>query len=115
MVIRPSRRSTKTAEVVFAGTVTAATPEPPANRPFDLDGTTYTLTVDETFRGRLPKTVRIFSENSRGRFPMEIGAKYLLFASTWHGRVIVDNCGNSERLNPDSRTLTIVRSVAAAR
>ena len=44
-----------------------------------LDGDFYTVRVEELFRGKIPKTIQEFSENSSGRFPMKIGAKYVLF------------------------------------
>ena len=50
---------------VFVGTVVSERYEPPAKH-FDQEGTTYTVRVDELIRGQLPRTIRIFSENSSG-------------------------------------------------
>jgi hypothetical protein len=100
-------------EGVFVGTVRSEGVESPAADGHFDDGTTYIVKVDEVLRGRLPKTVRIFSENSSGRFPMEPRRKYLLFVYTEHGRMIVDSCGNSEPFNPDSETLKTAKRLAA--
>ena len=100
-------------EAVFIGTVVSERAErPAADRYFD-DGTTYEMKVDEVFRGRLPKRVRVFSENSSGRFQMDRRRKYLLFVYTEHGRMTVDSCGNSEPLNSDSETLKTAKRLAA--
>jgi len=102
-------------EAVFVGTVVSERTEPPAGDRYFDDGTTYTVRVDDVVRGRLEKIVRIFSENSSGRFPMEPRRKYLLFVNTEHGRMKVDSCGNSELFNPESKTLKTVRQLAAVR
>jgi hypothetical protein len=67
------------------------------------EGTQYTLRVEQLFKGRARKTVVLFSENTSGRFPMDVGEKYLVFVyrSEYKHRAIfaVDNCGNSGRLS----------------
>ena len=80
--------------VVFVGRVTAATAVLETKSFYD--GTRYTIQVKETFRGRPRHILTVFSENSTGRFPMEVGADYLLFLSFKAGEpAMVDNCGNS--------------------
>jgi hypothetical protein len=98
---------------VFTGTVLSMRDEPETDH-FDVDGQTYTVRVDEALRGRIGKTVRIFSENSSGRFPMDVGRKYLLFVYRARDRLIVDNCGNSGIYRESSSTMRAVRKLQAA-
>ena len=63
-----------------------------------LDGTTYSVQVEEVLRGSPGKTVKLFSENSSGRFPMEVGAAYLVFVHEELDRLAADYCGNSGKL-----------------
>jgi hypothetical protein len=98
---------------VFIGTVVSEQYEP-ATKYWDQEGVTYTVRVDEPLRGQLPKTIRLFSENSSGRFPMELGTKYLLFVYRDRDRVSVDNCGNSEVYSVSSPKLREVRRLKAA-
>jgi hypothetical protein len=43
----------------------------------------------------LEKPLEIFSENTSGRFPMQLRRRYVLFVYREAGRLMVDNCGNS--------------------
>lgn len=74
-----------------------------------LDGTTYPVQVEEVLHGSHAKTVKLFSENSSGRFPMRVGATYLVFAYEELGRLQVDNCGNSGELSEKTETLAALR------
>jgi hypothetical protein len=100
--------------VVFIGTVVSEQYEPPTKQ-WDQEGTTYVVRVDERLRGQLPRTVQLFSENSSGRFPMEVGTKYLLFVYSDFGRTMVDNCGNSEVYSASSPKLRVVRRLKAGK
>jgi hypothetical protein len=97
---------------VFIGTVVSERHEPPTKN-WDQEGTTYAVRVYERLRGQLPGTVQLFSENSSGRFPMEVGTKYLLFVYSDRGRTMVDNCGNSEVYSVSSPKLQDVRRLKA--
>ncbi len=95
---------------VLIGTVVSerATPESK-----DLyEGVTYTVKVDESFRGHAPATVELFSENSSGRFPMAKGEKYVLFLYQVADRLAADNCGNSGLVAEKQDVLTAVRELA---
>jgi hypothetical protein len=98
---------------VFVGTVLSERYEPPTKY-FDQEGTTYTVRVDEPIRGQLLRTIRIFSENTSARWPMQVGTKYLLFVYRDSGRAIVDYCGNSEVYSASSPKLREVRRLKAA-
>ena len=91
---------------VLIGHATAEHAVPASNY---LDGTAYSVRVDEVLRGHLPDTLEVFSDNSSGRFPMEVGGKYLLFLYRALDRTMVDNCGNSGLLSERASVVATVR------
>ena len=98
---------------VFLGTVLSAK-EIPAESDSDkgfLDGSMYKVRVDKTFRGKLGRTVDIFSENSSGRFPMDVGRQYLVFVYGDLKRTMVDNCGNSGLVTERSSALKQIKQI----
>ena len=80
-------------DAVFIGKVESHRTLPPKGSYYD--GWLYHLRVRRVFRGTLGETVDVFTENSSGRFPLQVSREYLLFASQGEGRLEVDNCGNS--------------------
>ena len=84
---------------VFVGKVVSVRTVPPHGE--ELDGWIYALNVQEWFRGPHTKTIEVFTENTSGRFPLDIGKTYLLFAYPLGGRLTITNCGNSALL-PDA-------------
>ena len=80
-------------ETVFVGRVVSQRTAPPDGGFYD--GWWCCLSVHKVFRGAARKTIEVFTENSSGRFPLEVGREYLLFASKYSGRLVIDNCGNS--------------------
>ena len=93
--------------MVFVGTVTGEQNVRESKN--YLGGVTYTATVHEVLKGSVPKRMRLFSENSSGRFPMHVGSVYLLFVYRALGRAIVDSCGNSGLLSERTAVLESVR------
>ena len=85
--------------------------EPAAESSQFLEGTTYVVVVKEALKNNPPKAIRLFSENSSGRFPVQIGETYLLFVYEALGRRMVDNCGNSVLASSTSSALSAVRSL----
>jgi hypothetical protein len=83
-------------DAVFIGTVILARTVPPRGE--EIDGWLYDLTVQELFRGPRTRTIEVFTENTNGRFPLEVGKQYLLFAGELDGRLTIDCCGNSAEL-----------------
>ena len=79
--------------VVFVGKVISVRTVPPHGQ--ELDGWIYVLNVQEWFRGPHTKTIEVFTENTSGRFPLDIGKTYVLFANHYGGRLTITNCGNS--------------------
>jgi hypothetical protein len=93
--------------MVFVGTVTGERNVRESKS--YLDGVMYTVIVDEVLRGSVPTRMRLFSENSSGRFLMHVGSTYLLFVYRAVGRTIVDACGNSGVLSERAAVLESVR------
>ena len=83
------------AGTTIVGTVEAAQPVPDSS--FHMDGIDYVVHVDRVIKGRSVSTdvMRIFSENSPSKFPMQTGKQYLLFVHKNYNTYEVDNCGNS--------------------
>jgi hypothetical protein len=81
------------------GTVVGAQAVPDSS--FHLDGVNYVVRVDHVLCGKMIESsiVKVFSENSPERFPMQIGQQYLLFVHLDYDRYEVDNCGNSGLLS----------------
>lgn len=75
------------------------------------DGTTYSLDVGEVLRGSPAKTVKVFTENTSGRFPMQVGTPYLIFAYKALDQLHVDNCGNSGKLPDKAEVLAVLHSI----
>jgi hypothetical protein len=86
--------------------------------PEGVGGTNYVVAVTEILRGRPPKKITIFSENSSGRFPMVRGATYVLFVTKQTVEAFpkpvytVDNCGHSGQLPASAKTLDEARRLA---
>lgn len=82
-----------------------------------VQGTFYSIRVSEVLKGSSGKTVELYSENSSGRFPMESGTEYLIFAyqGAFEGingpRLAVDNCGNSGTLKTSKEAFAIARKL----
>jgi hypothetical protein len=77
-----------------------------------LEGKMYELNVEKTFRGKPGPMLELFDENTSGRFDMSVGTKYLLFVYEEHGRLRVDNCGNSKEFSKSGATIKQVEKLA---
>lgn len=80
-------------DAVFVGTVISERRVPGHGE--EIDGWLYDLTVQELFRGPHTRTIEVYTGNDSGRFPLDVGKQYLLFASEFNGRFEIDYCGNS--------------------
>ncbi len=88
--------------------------EVPEKPPKHLDGgTAYQLDVNQIYRGKVPQFFEVLSENNSGRFPMTVGAPYLLFVHRDSGAFEVSNCGNSGPLSKTNETREKLKSLAA--
>jgi len=93
-------------DAVFVGSVVSQMTVPPQGNSYD--GWLYRLRVSKVFRGSVGDTVEVFTENSSGRFPLDVGSEYLLFATLGQGRLEIDNCGNSGLL---AETMEKIREI----
>jgi hypothetical protein len=100
--------------IVVIGKVLKESPAAPPWRGM-YEGTRYTFRVAEVLKGKPSKTLSLFSENSTGRFPMEVGGNYFLFVyvAEHKGRrfFAVSNCGNSGKLPEAAPALETTRKL----
>jgi len=75
------------------------------------EGDEYTVQIKEVFKGNPSKEISVFSENSSGRFPMEVGKTYIIFLHQELGRYQIDNCGNSGLKSDNEDTLETLRQL----
>jgi len=78
------------------------------------DGWVYRLRVTKVFRGSLGAVAEVFTENSSGRFRLEVGKDYLLLATLREGRFEIDNCGESGLFTERSKTIREIEGIAKA-
>jgi hypothetical protein len=97
-------------DAVFVGAVVSAQEVPALGKWFD-DGWVYDLTVQEAFRGPRRKTIEAFTEKNSGGLYLDIGKEYLLFATEFHGRLTIYNCGNSSLLPDAQKALRELRGL----
>lgn len=71
-------------------------------------GWSYELKVTKVYRGLAAPIIRVFTENNSGRFPLELGHEYLLFADKDAAQWNIDGCGNSAEL---SQADTVVHQI----
>jgi hypothetical protein len=81
---------------VFIGKAVKKRKTPESADGYFLDGNTYRVVPTHIYKGKIKANFDLFSENSTGRFPMLLDQEYLLFVNADHGRLMVDNCGNSD-------------------
>jgi hypothetical protein len=94
---------------VFVGKVTAVKEVPDAGD--TIGGWTYRLAVTKMYRGPGSKFIDVFTENSSGRYPLEIGHTYLLFASSHQGRLWIGSCGNSAEITSADEKIRQIEKV----
>lgn len=96
-------------DAVFVGKVVSLRAVTPRGQ--ENDGWLYTLRVEELFRGPKSETIDVFTENSSGRYPLDNGKEYLLFATKVDGRFEIYNCGNNALLSEGSARIRELRTI----
>jgi len=96
-------------ESVFVGKVVEKKDVPESGGYYE--GDEYAVQVKEVFKGKPNKKIAIFSENSSGRFPMEVGKTYIIFLYSELGRHHIDNCGNSGLQSENHDTIQTLRQM----
>ena len=81
-----------------------------------FDGIYYEIKVTEAFKGKPMSPVTVFSENSSGRFSMEVGQDYLVFTSVQPQEYVNDsyaisNCGNSGKISEKQTALLTLKKL----
>jgi len=100
------------ADEVFTGTIISAQymedhiPEP---YPDPQPGWHYRLKVLKNFRGPARGTVDVYTENTSGRFPLDLDKSYLLFAYKSGSILQVYGCLNSVELTDAGTALAEIR------
>ena len=100
------------AAYVLTVVVATANAVPQSEDGKDLSGTDYKLRSLHVLKGYPPETFTVFSENSSGRFPMDVKKRYLVFVYREGGRLRIDNCGNSGLLDTSANALAEVLAIA---
>jgi len=100
------------AEYVLTAVVATADAVPQSKDGQDLSGTDYKLRSLHVLKGYPPETFTVFSENSSGRFPMDVKKRYLVFVYHQGGRLRIDNCGNSGLLDASGNAFAKVLAIA---
>jgi hypothetical protein len=77
-----------------------------------LGGDIYEVIPNRIFKGAKSRRITLFSENSSGRFSMEIHREYVLFVQEDHGRLVIDNCGNSKAVSDAKQVLAEVTKLS---
>ena len=86
-------------------------------------GAYYQVRKIDIYKGKAPARLEVFSENTTGRTPLDIGKRYLLFLERQRGRdqyvrpgdLMADACGNSRELRHASAEVRLVRRLARTR
>lgn len=81
-------------DAVFLGTVLSESTVP-GDEEDNPGGWVYDLRVDRRFRGAHGQRIKVYTENSSARYPLDMGRRYLLFAINHGGQLVIGNCGNS--------------------
>ena len=90
-------------DAVFTGTVISVRNWP--RQETSPKGRFYRVKVTRSYRGPYGNTVEVFTGNDSGRFPLQEGHAYLLFAYKEDGILKIYNCGNSAELSDASEQI----------
>ncbi len=95
----PVRQEYKQSQAIVIVTVESAQPVP---QTWDsLDGTNYTVHVDQKVKGKQSGEMIIFDEHSEDGFKLQVGQQYLLFLNNNYQHWVVNKCGNSGPLDQE--------------
>ncbi len=109
----------KTSALVFVGQVTSVR-EVAVRSQAITGGTFYSVEVVEVLKGRPSHNLQLYSENSSGRFPMEVGVQYVIFAdyAVFEGirgqKLAINPCGNSAPLAKAQKALAVLHALTKA-
>jgi hypothetical protein len=95
----PVMQEVKDSEAVVIGTVESARMVP---QTWDtLDGTEYTVRVDQKVKGKQSGEIKILAERTEDTVPLVSGTQYLFFLTFNNQHWMVNKCGNSGPMNDE--------------
>jgi hypothetical protein len=74
-----------------------------------IEGTKYTVAVDEVLKGHFKQLPELYNENNSGRFVIDPGVRYLLFIEKVVPGAQINSCGNSGPLAEKQRVVAQLR------
>jgi hypothetical protein len=102
----------KSSELVLSATVVRKKLVPDSEPTF-YAGTIYYLKVHRVYKGAKIAHLKLFSENTSSRFPMDVGTTYLVFAAHEQdlfkntNTYYINSCGNSKQIKDPNTELHI--------
>jgi hypothetical protein len=105
-LIRPSGEYYQS-DVVFVGTVISAQYNSAA-------GGYYRLRVARIFKGPIRAEFDVSTYSDDGRYPLERGRSYLLFARIGYRMLEITSCGNSNLLSQSAKTIRVLERLPYA-
>lgn len=96
-------------DAVFTGKVISIRPIKEQGWP---TGWYYRLSVLRLFRGPKKKVIEVYTGNDSGRYPLDLGKEYLIFASMAHdanpnkGELTIYNCEDNELLSDAGKLIS---------
>lgn len=96
-------------DVVFTGKVISVRPEEQGSFP---DGWYYRLSVLQLFRGANASVIGVYTGNDSGRYPLELGKRYLIFAYVYEKKLEIDNCGDSAPLSEAKEAIGQIEKIS---
>lgn len=97
-------------EAVITGLVTDAHLIEDKDDPEVFAGIRYSVRVDHAYKGNLPGVIQVYSENSSGRFPMDLGTRYVLFLHKSGSNLSAHDCGNSGPVDDKAAAIKFLSS-----
>jgi hypothetical protein len=99
----PAMDELKSSESVVIGTVESARMVPQS---WDtLDGTEYTVHVDQKVKGKPSGEMKVFEERTDDMVPLVAGTRYLFFLNNSNTHWMVNKCGNSGPMDEKSQVI----------
>jgi hypothetical protein len=99
----PASDEMKSSEAVIIGTVESSRLVPQS---WDtLDGTEYTVRVDQKVKGKPSPEMKILVERTDDAVPLVAGTQYLFFLTNNNQHWMINKCGNSGPLGEESQVI----------
>ena len=99
------------ASLVFTGKVREVYPVLDKVENF-VEGYVYFIETNEFLKGTNIPVAVVYSENSSGRFDMEVGKEYLLFTENYENPITINNCGNSALFSVSKETILTIKNLS---